>query len=80
MIPYVKARAKVIACYLDKFQGCPVDAIYCIRSGYLRDHGDLKFIDYAQIYEDFDMVLDEKLIDKCIVIAPRTKDVSSYHM
>ena len=75
----MKSRAKVIACYFDKFQGCPVDAIYCVRSGFLREHGDLRFVDYGQIYQDFDLGLDEKLIDKCLVIAPRTKEVSSYH-
>jgi len=26
------------------------------------------------------MGIDEKIIDRCIVIAPRTKEVSSYHL
>ena len=40
----------------------------------------MRFIDYSQIYEDFDIGYSEKLIDKCIVVAPRTKEVSSYHL
>lgn len=79
LIPYAKKRAKVIACYIDKFQGCPVDAIYCVKANYFTDHGDLRFIDYKQIYEDFDVYLDERLIEKCLIIAPRTKEVSSHH-
>ena len=79
LIPYVKNRAKVIACFINKFQGCPVDAVYCVQSQYLQNHSDLRFIDYRQIYQDFDINLDEKLIDKCLVIAPRTKEVSSVH-
>jgi len=50
-----------------------------VRSEFLQDHNQLKFIDYSQIYEDFDILLDEKLIEKCIVVAPRTKEVSSIH-
>mmetsp|Transcript_8992 Transcript_8992/g.11001 ORF Transcript_8992/g.11001 Transcript_8992/m.11001 type:complete len:138 (+) Transcript_8992:96-509(+) len=46
LIPYAKKRAKVIACYIDKFQGCPVDAIYCVNKNYMSDHSDLRFIDY----------------------------------
>lgn len=36
----------------------------------------MRFVDYSQIYEDFDLVPGEKLIDKCMIIAPRTKEVS----
>ena len=40
----------------------------------------MRFCDYRQIYEDFDMNLDEKLIEKCLIIAPRIKEVSNYHL
>lgn len=78
-IPYSKKRAKVISCYIDRFQGCPVDAIYCVSASYLKQHNDMRFIDYKQVLEDFDMNLDERLIDQCLIIAPRTKEVSSLH-
>ena len=45
----------------------------------MTDHNDLRFIDYKQIYEDFDVYLDERLIEKCLIIAPRTKEASSHH-
>ena len=57
-----------------------MDAIYCVRSSYLKNHNDMRFVDYKQILEDFDMNLDERLIEKCLVIAPRTKEVSSFHL
>lgn len=31
VMPYVTKRARVIATYIEKHQGCPVDAIYTIR-------------------------------------------------
>lgn len=31
VMPYVTKRAKVIATYIEKHQGCPVDAIYTLR-------------------------------------------------
>ena len=46
----------------------------------MKDHRDLRFIDYRQVYEDFELYSDEKLIDKCLVIAPRCKEVSSHHL
>lgn len=42
----------------------------------MRKNPDLKFIDYGQIFEDFETKNEEKLIEKVIVIASRTKDVS----
>ena len=40
----------------------------------------MRFVDYRQIYEDFDLGLDENMIERCLVIAPRTKEVSSLHL
>ena len=76
ILPYTLKRSKVIASYFDKFQGCPIDAIYTVRSKFMRKNPDLKFIDYGQIFEDFEAKNEEKLIEKVIVIASRTKDVS----
>ena len=36
----------------------------------------MRFIDYNQILKDFETEHEEKLIEKVMVIAPRTKDVS----
>ena len=79
LIPYPQKRSKVISCYFERFQGLPVDAIYCVRSKYLKAHGDMKFMDYRQIFQDFELVCPEKLIERCLVIAPRTKEVSAVH-
>ena len=68
-----------MAAYIDIFQGLPLDAIYCVRSKYMKNHSDMKFMDYKQIYNDFELICPEKLIERCIVIAPRTKDNSVIH-
>lgn len=38
-----------MAAYINKYQGCPVDAIYGIRQKYLKTGGDLNtiFINYS---------------------------------
>lgn len=56
-----------------------MDAIYTVRQEYMLRHADLRFVDYRQIYTDFDLELGEKLIDKCLVIAPRIKETSLIH-
>ena len=38
---------------------------------------DLKFVDYSQIFKDFETDNEAKLIEKVMVIAARTKDVSA---
>jgi hypothetical protein len=69
-----------MASYLEKHQGCPLDAIYYVRSDFIRKHG-LSYIDYSQIFKDFELIemneeqKDNSLIDKCIIVATRTKEV-----
>ena len=45
----------------------------------MKNHMDMKFMDYKQIYHDFELICPEKLIERCIVIAPRTKEISAIH-
>lgn len=35
VIPYATKRARVIAAYIEKHQGCPVDAIYSFNKKHL---------------------------------------------
>ena len=47
-----------------------------MRSKFIQKNPDLRFIDYSQILKDFEAEHEEKLIEKVMVIAARTKDVS----
>lgn len=60
-MPYVSKRSKVITTYIDKHQGCPVDAIYVMKLE------EQRLMNYQQIYEDFEMDEEEKLISNCLV-------------
>ena len=48
-----------------------------MRSKFILKNPDLKFVDYSQIFKDFETDNEEKLIEKVMVIAARTKDVSA---
>jgi len=74
VIPYVTKRAKVIVCYIEKHQGCPVDAIYTISNKNLGMTKD-KWFRYQQIFEDFDMNDEEKLISHTLIIATYNKEI-----
>ena len=42
-----------------------------MRSKFILKYPDLKFVDYSQIYKDFETDNEEKLIEKVMVIATR---------
>ncbi len=66
VIPYVAKRAKVISCYIEKHQGCPVDAIYTLRKKALGKTINQQYR-YQQIYDDFNLSDEEMLISSCLV-------------
>jgi hypothetical protein len=81
LVPYSKKRAKVIASYLtgkppkgSGISGPVVDAVYSLRRRKLAS-GDLRFINYEQIYSDFQLSHDEnELMSKTLIFATRTQD------
>jgi hypothetical protein len=83
VLPYSKKRAKVMSTYLTskspKGQGfsTPIcDAVYSLRRRKLAT-GDLRFINYEQIYTDFQLNSDEnELMSKTLIFAARTQDTS----
>jgi len=88
VLPYAKKRSKIISCYLS-MQKAPqtvrsslsqvqlplCDAIYCVRKRKLMS-GDLRFINYSQIYADFSLSEnDDDLMKKCLIVACRTQEL-----
>ena len=65
-MPYISKRAKAISAYIEKHQGCPVDAIYTLRHTQLGKTSN-KWYRYQQIFEDFDLDEEERLISNCLV-------------
>eukprot|EP00347_Sterkiella_histriomuscorum_P021409 403334075 len=74
VMPYITKRAKVIATYLEKHQGCPVDAIYTMRQKQLGKTKN-KWFRYQQIFEDFDVNDEEKIISNVMIIGACVKEV-----
>lgn len=75
VIPYIDKRAKVIAAYIEKHQGCPVDAIYSLRRKHLGPTKN-KYYRYQQIFEDFEVNEEETLISSTLIIAAYNKEIS----
>jgi len=48
VLPCSKRHASLFTQYLSRHQGCPLDAIYHIRSEFSADNGTM-FVDYSQI-------------------------------
>ncbi|CDW76948.1 UNKNOWN [Stylonychia lemnae] len=66
VMPYATKRAKVIVTYLEKHQGCPIDAIYTLRQKQLGKTQE-RWYRYQQIFEDFDVDDEEKIISNVMV-------------